>query len=46
MQTLNWIPSSMPAGQARVHPPIPRQYRPPDPQDLGVALVLELIELL
>jgi hypothetical protein len=46
MQTLNWITSWMPAGQARVHPPLQRQYKPPDSQDWGVPPVLELMELL
>jgi len=27
----------MPAAQAHVHPPPPRQYRPPDAQDVAVA---------
>ena len=37
IQTLNWIPSWMPAARAHVHPPPPRQYRPPNAPDNRVA---------
>ena len=44
--THNWIPSWMPATQARVHPTPVKQYRLPNTQDVGVVPKKVLIELL
>lgn len=45
MQTLHQIPRWILVAQASVHLPALGQYTPPDTQDVGVAMTLELIEL-